>query len=132
MADESFPGEAWFPPELDPDVAQAISDEWWETDPHYAAYLAWTYYAATLPPGNSVASVGTGAQTVMYSPATMPGALGAAMQRAEWHLEQSGSGSLVSVPLARVSPLSGALSGSDPYVMTVYPAPGEPYWAVEP
>ena len=129
MGDTSFPGEDWFPPGLDPIVAQAISALWWAEDPHYAAYLAWTYYAATLPAAPSVASVGTGVQTVMYSPATDPSGAGAAMQRAQWHLEQSTGGGLVSVPLAVNAGLRDALRGlSDPAIWPVYPEPAMPRW----
>jgi hypothetical protein len=132
MTEPSYPGQPWFPPDLDPAVGQAISDEWWDVDPHYAAYLAWTYYAATLPPALSVASVGTGAQNVQYSPATDPSAAGAAMQRAEWHLEQSSGGGLVSVPLMANAGLREALGGLEPGIWPVYLLPARPQWETTP
>lgn len=76
---------AWFPPGLDPSTGQAIAEDWWATDPHLAAALAWEAYAATLPPSPSVGQVNTGTQTVTYDPASPVGDYGAAMQRAEWH-----------------------------------------------
>lgn len=93
------PWDTWFPPLLDPGVAAGIGNEWWDEDPHWAAYLAWIAYAATLPPTASVSTVGTGTQTVTYSPAMPTGDYGAAIARAEWHRDLSGHGGLVSVPL---------------------------------
>ena len=90
----------WFPPGLPDDQAEAIRSAWWEVDPHWAAYLAWTAWAAMLPPTVPVSSVGTGSQTVSYSPAAPSGDLGAALARAEWHRTQSSYGGLASVPLA--------------------------------
>ena len=88
---------AWFPPNLDPDVAYTIAAEWWHLDPHYAAAIAWEFYAATLPPAPSLSSVSTGAQPVSYSPAAPAGEYGAALARAEWHRRMANT--LVSVPL---------------------------------
>jgi hypothetical protein len=88
----------WFPPGLDEATAARIAEQWWQSDPHWAAYLAWTAYAATLPAGQPVSSVNTGAQSVSYSPAAPAGEYGAALARAEWHRSKS-SGSLLSVPL---------------------------------
>jgi hypothetical protein len=100
-----MPWQAWAPP-LDPptagalpaDMAMAIADEWWDADPHMCAALQWEAYAAMLPPGASVAQVSTGAQTVSYSPAAPPGALGMAMARAAWH-RSFVTGELISVPI---------------------------------
>ena len=90
----------WFPPALPAALADPIRAQWWDTDRHWCAYLAWTAYAATLPPAQEVSSVATGTQSVSYSPAAPSGELGAALKRADWHRRQSGRGGLVSTPLA--------------------------------
>ena len=90
----------WFPPGLPDAQAEWIAAQWWEVDPHWAAYLAWTAWAATLAPTVPVSSVGTGSQTVSYSPASPSGDLGAALARADWHRAQSSFGGLTAVPLA--------------------------------
>ena len=96
----SSPWSAWFPSKLDPVESDRIGAEWWDRDPHYAAHLAWTSYAASLPPAVPVSSVGTGSQSVGYSPAAVQGELGAAMARADWHLVRSHTaGGLNSLPL---------------------------------
>ena len=70
-------------------------------DPHLAAELMWTSYAATLDPEPAVASVTTGAQSVVYSGAAGGGAFGRAVARAQWHHDQRGA---QSVPIELTNP----------------------------
>ena len=62
----------------------------------------WTAYAATLDPEPAVASVTTGAQSVVYSGAAGGGDFGKAAARANWHRDQRGAQS-VPVELARAA-----------------------------
>ena len=104
------PWVAWAPP-LDPptdgalpyDTAEAIAAAYWDQSPHLAAALMWEAYAATLPPTPAVASVSTGAQSVVYSPPAPGGEFGLAMQRAAWHRSFIGD-ELVSAPMAKAPP----------------------------
>jgi len=94
----SPPWEAWAPP-LDPPTAgglpygqaEAIAAACWADEPHLAAELMWTAYAATLDPEPAVASVTTGAQSVVYSGAAGGGEFGKAAARAQWHRQQRGA-----------------------------------------
>jgi hypothetical protein len=97
------PWEPWAPPLNPPatgglpyDLALAIADAWWDTDPHLCAALQWEHYAATLPPTPRVSQVATGAQSVSYSPAQPGGEYGLAVARAQWHRAFT---TAVSVPL---------------------------------
>jgi hypothetical protein len=96
--------EAWAPPldppvagGLDAETAQEIADATWAVNPHLCAALQWEAYAATLPPGPSVAQISTGGQSVSYSPPAALGDYGTAMARAAWH--RSFLSSLATVPL---------------------------------
>ncbi len=92
------PWVAWAPP-LDPPTAgglpygqaEAIADACWADEPHLAAELMWTAYAATLDPEPAVASVTTGAQSVVYSGAAGGGDFGKATARAQWHHDRRGA-----------------------------------------
>jgi hypothetical protein len=94
----SPPWEAWAPP-LDPPTAgglpygqaEAIAGACWADEPHLAAELMWTSYAAQLAPEAAVASVTTGAQSVVYSGAAGGGDFGKAAARAAWHHDQRGA-----------------------------------------
>jgi hypothetical protein len=98
------PWEAWAPP-LDPPTAgglpygqaEAIAAAWWEREPHLAAALMWECYAAQLDPEAAVASVTTGAQSVVYSGAGGGGDFGKAAARAAWHRQRCPT--LASVPV---------------------------------
>ena len=104
------PWESWAPP-LDPPApgglpigqAQAIAQAWWELDPHLCAALMWESYAATLDPEPSVASVTTGAQSVVYSGGG-GGAFGKASARAAWHWQRCASAGSVPVVLTTALP----------------------------
>jgi hypothetical protein len=96
--------QAWAPPLDPPDPrglpigqAEAIAAAWWAEFPHEAAALMWEAYAATLPPTLAVASVSTGAQSVVYGQAQPGGEFGLAVARARWH--RSLCSTLASVPL---------------------------------
>ena len=112
----SPPWVAWAPP-LDPPTAgglpygqaEAIADACWADEPHLAAELMWTAYAAQLAPEAAVASVTTGAQSVVYSGAAGGGDFGKATARAQWHHDRRGAQS-VPVELARVLARSTAWS----------------------
>ena len=54
----------------------------------------WTAYAAQLAPEPAVASVTTGAQSVVYSGAAGGGEFGKAAARAPWHRDQRGAQSV--------------------------------------
>jgi hypothetical protein len=98
------PWEAWAPP-LDPPTAgglpygqaEAIAAACWDEDPHLCAALQWEHYAAQLVPEAAVASVTTGAQSVVYSGAAGGGDFGKAAARAAWH--RSLRPTLASVPV---------------------------------
>ena len=103
------PWEAWAPP-LDPPTAGGLPYGQAEAiasaagrRPHLAAELMWTAYAAQLAPEPAVASVTTGAQSVVYSGAAGGGDFGKAAARAAWHRDQRGAQS-VPVELASVPP----------------------------
>lgn len=108
MSHPDPPWLAWAPP-LDPptagglpyDEAARIAAACWADDPHLAAELMWTSYAATLDPEPAVASVTTGAQSVVYSGAAGGGAFGRAVARAQWHHDQRGA---QSVPIELTNP----------------------------
>jgi hypothetical protein len=101
--------ERWAPP-LDPPApgglpladAVAIAAACWDDDPHLAAAIMWEHYAAQLAPEPAVASVTTGAQSVVYSGAAGGGDFGKATARAAWHRSQRGAQS-VPVELASVA-----------------------------
>jgi hypothetical protein len=104
------PWASWAPP-LDPptagglnaDEAERIAAAWWADDPHRAAALMWESYAATLDPEPSVASVTTGAQSVVYSGGG-GGAFGKASARAAWHWQRCASAGSVPVALTTALP----------------------------
>jgi hypothetical protein len=111
--------EPWGPP-LDPPtsgglsaaLAQGIADATlWPASPHLTAALQWEAYATTLQPTSPVSSVSTGAQSVSYEPAMMPGAYGDALRQAEWH--RSFLGDTYSVPLSSPSESVEYSSGDD-------------------
>ena len=110
------PWLAWAP-KLDPPTAgglpysqaEAIAAACWDDDPHLAAELMWTAYAATLDPEPAVASVTTGAQSVVYSGAAGGGDFGKAVARAAWHRDRRGA---QSVPVELVSARRAALARS--------------------
>ena len=114
----SPPWEAWAPP-LDPptagglpyEQAERIATACWDEDPHLCAELMWTAYAAQLPPEAAVASVTTGAQSVVYSGAAGGGDFGKAAARAAWHRDQRGA---QPVPVQLVSARRAALARSRP------------------
>lgn len=95
-------------PPLDPptagglpaDEAEQIAAAWWEDEPHRALALMWESYAGSLEPEPAVASVTTGAQSVVYSGGG-GGAFGRAQARAAWHWSRCTN--LGSVPLAVAS-----------------------------
>ena len=97
----SPPWEAWAPP-LDPPTAgglpygqaEAIAAACWDEDPHLCAAIQWEHYAAQLAPEAAVASVTTGAQSVVYSGAAGGGDFGKAAARAAWHRDQRGAQSV--------------------------------------
>jgi len=85
--------EVWAPP-LDPPTsgglsvtfAQQIADlSLWPINPHLTAALQWESYAATLEPTSAVSTLSTGAQSVGFDPAAVPGPYGAAVRQAQWH-----------------------------------------------
>jgi hypothetical protein len=102
--------EDWAPP-LDPptaggvpyDAAEAIAEEYWDSEPHLCAALQWEYYAAMQTPSPSVMSVSTGVQSIAYSPAAPTGEYGTAMARAQWHRGFI-SGAIESAPLTSSMP----------------------------
>ena len=102
------PWLAWAP-KLDPptagglpyDQAERIAAATWDDDPHLCAELMWTAYAATLDPEPAVASVSTGAQSVVYAGAAGGGEFGRAVARAQWHHDQRGA---QSVPVELTNP----------------------------
>ncbi len=95
------PWVAWAPP-LDPPTAgglpysqaEAIADACWDEDPHLCAAIQWEHSAAQLAPEPAVASVTTGAQSVVYSGAAGGGDVGKAAARANWHYAQRGAQSV--------------------------------------
>lgn len=102
------PWVAWAPPTDPPTAgglpigqAEAIAAACWSDDPHLAAALMWESYAARLDPEPAVASVTTGAQSVVYRGAAGGGEFGRAVARAAWHRGQRGAQS-VPVELAGV------------------------------
>lgn len=104
------PWQDWAPPTDPPtaggipfDVAQAIADASWDSEPHLCAALQWEYYAAMQDPSPSVSQVSTGVQSIAYSPAAPSGEYGKAMSRAQWHRSFL-SGYLESVPLVSSIP----------------------------
>lgn len=104
------PWLAWAPPTDPPTTgglpysqAEAIAAACWPEDPHLCAAIQWEHYAAQLAPEPAVASVTTGAQSVVYSGAAGGGDFGKAAARAAWHREQRGAQSMP-VELARLRP----------------------------